>query len=291
MNSRLNQTQYIKNYQMRISILIILLSLFLFITCSMNDNPFSPNKDDLTGNWILVKQKLEKKKDGEIINVTIQNYSIIASCYLYRFTKNKMTTYIHLGDDIDNLTTTFSLSEGKIFVGENEYTNYKTQENTLVLSNSKKTGSVTFCTDNFFEKYYEEIPPGEWSVIKKIPDNANSIKTDGTVFNGNIEISGVDWYVFNATSGKTYVIETTGDFDTYLRLYKVIENDELTLIAADDDGGAGENAQIYWTCSSTETYYFSVRETDDMETGYYGISVISSPVCSVETNPKTGEDK
>ncbi len=50
----------------------------------------------------------------------------------------------------------------------------------------------------------------------------------------------VDWLVFDLPETATVVAETYGDADSYLRLY----NEQLSLIAEDDDSGDGFNAQI-----------------------------------------------
>lgn len=81
---------------------------------------------------------------------------------------------------------------------------------------------------------------------------------------------------FSRVAGKAYVITTTGDCDTDLRLYQV-KGSVLELISSNDDMNEDElNSQITWTCSANGTYYFSVRGYDDEETGSYGISVLSS---------------
>jgi hypothetical protein len=76
-----------------------------------------------------------------------------------------------------------------------------------------------------------------------------------------------DWFKFDASSGKNYVIETFNlglDSDTYLCLY---EPDGATEITCDDDGSGTAAARIIWSCPSDGTYYVQVRHYNENASG------------------------
>ena len=84
----------------------------------------------------------------------------------------------------------------------------------------------------------------------------------GSRYDARIEISsGEDWYLFTATSGIPYTIETHAHsngntMDTVMYLY---DRDGVTQLAYDDDGGEFACSKITWTCTSAGTYYIKVR--------------------------------
>ena len=68
-----------------------------------------------------------------------------------------------------------------------------------------------------------------------------------------------DWVKFDATSGQTYLITTSGlgiAADTYLYLY---DTDGQTLLTSNDDFGNSLASRIMWTAPSTGTYYVLVN--------------------------------
>lgn len=79
-----------------------------------------------------------------------------------------------------------------------------------------------------------------------------------------------DWMRFVAVSGKTYVIETFGSYDTFLHLYGT---DGSTQLASDDDSGEGYCSRIQWTCTTGGTYFVKARGYSSSSTGAYDISV------------------
>jgi len=91
----------------------------------------------------------------------------------------------------------------------------------------------------------------------------------------------VDYYIFSATSGVTYLIETSGSTDTYMELFIP---DGTTIIESDDDSGDEANAQLEWSCTQTGNYFFMIRHYGEEGTGSYGISVtIPSYYLTVES--------
>ena len=145
-----------------------------------------------------------------------------------------------------------------------------------------------------YEPYYENFSIGEnetlWNYIylnavvsypdSYEPDNnasdARWIACNGTEQTHNFHVAGdEDWIKFNATSGATYIIETSNlgpDCDTYIYLY----DSNLTLIAQDDDGGTRLASRIVWNCSMDGIYYVMIRDFDSYAYGndtYYNISI------------------
>jgi hypothetical protein len=102
------------------------------------------------------------------------------------------------------------------------------------------------------------------------PASAKSITTDGVAQSRTLTFHDTDWVSFTAVSGTTYTIQTFGNLDTYLYLY---QSDGVTLIASDDDSGAGTNAMIIWACTTSGTYYFKVRGFSARWMGAYTVSV------------------
>lgn len=260
---------------MRVPIVVIFLSFFIFINCD-KDNPSGSNDAKLIGSWILVKDKETEIENGVVVYIDSMIYTIDESYLLYVFSSSTLTAYSNDGDETTFQAVPYTASGGKI-TAEGESVDYIISGNMLILTARYEEDSLIYIYDAFFDKYTGNIPPDGWPPIPTdtIPSNATTIPTNGTSLNGTLVIDGVDWYLFTATSGKTYVIETTGDIvDTYLRLYEVTGN-VLTMIASNDDYN-DLNARISWSCSSSGTYYFSVKAFDDMEEGDYGISVTSS---------------
>jgi hypothetical protein len=94
------------------------------------------------------------------------------------------------------------------------------------------------------------------------PDGATSIEVGGAAQRHNFcpAADTADWVSFEGRAGTTYEI-TTYDLgaycDTVIALYGA---DGQTLLAADDDGGAGSGSRIVWTAGETTPLYVQVRE-------------------------------
>ena len=86
-----------------------------------------------------------------------------------------------------------------------------------------------------------------------------------------------DWVKFAAVAGYTYVLETSGQIDTYLELYN---SDGTTLIGSDNDGGAGLNSRISWNCPTSGTYFGKVRGYSSDIAGLYSLSLTAVPPLS-----------
>jgi Bacterial pre-peptidase C-terminal domain len=112
-------------------------------------------------------------------------------------------------------------------------------------------------------------------------DYAGNLSTTGTIAAGgsvaaNINFSGdQDWFRTTLTAGTTYWFSDQGSPtgqgtlpDTVLRL---LSNDGATVVASDDDSGAGFNSFIRYTPTTTGTYYVSAQAFGS-NTGTYRLS-------------------
>lgn len=104
--------------------------------------------------------------------------------------------------------------------------------------------------------------------------------TNGIFLPGNIEEPGdVDYFSFVVDPihvDHLYVIETTIPMsdplsDTFLRL---IDKDQLSQLASDDDSGAGVASKILWASIDPGTYYVEVSQSFPDDTGTYSVSVL-----------------
>jgi len=106
------------------------------------------------------------------------------------------------------------------------------------------------------------------------PLTATPIPTDGTPIPGYIESPGDrDYFLFPAEEGWNYLLETselTPEMDTVLALYGL---DGKTLLAEDDNSGAGLASRIEWTCPESGTYFAAVHHADPEGTGGYRLAV------------------
>jgi predicted lipoprotein with Yx(FWY)xxD motif len=103
--------------------------------------------------------------------------------------------------------------------------------------------------------------------------------------------SDYDYMMFNATSGYTYVMETSStvdNTDTYMTLY---DTDGVTELTYNDDY-SGLQSRISWTCTSTGTYYIEVKGYNGAE-GRYSILLLSdepTPTPGPTATPEPGTD-
>ncbi len=93
--------------------------------------------------------------------------------------------------------------------------------------------------------------------------------TMGTPTAGRIEAPGdKDWFQFNAVTGQNYVLEARGGTlaDTTITLYRA---DGSSVLAYNDDGGAGRSGRIEWTATEDSVLYVRVAAFEQRHTGTY----------------------
>lgn len=95
-----------------------------------------------------------------------------------------------------------------------------------------------------------------------------------------------DRYSFNGSAGQQVAIGLTGLFDTYLYLI----GPSGSVIAQDDDGGAGTNSSIpavsgYFSLPSTGTYIVEVTSYAQNTTGNYTLNLGGQSSCNYSISP------
>ncbi|MDP8245384.1 MAG: S8 family serine peptidase [Candidatus Hinthialibacter antarcticus] len=122
------------------------------------------------------------------------------------------------------------------------------------------------------------------------PDDSIALVVNAPAVEGQIAMAGdEDWYRFETSTGGTYVIEThqaSGQvsMDTVLLLFG--PNNRTSLLAIDDEGGAGSFSKISMTLQANAVYYAAVVGFFD-STGFYGIDVNFQPPSPTATPTPT----
>jgi serralysin len=112
----------------------------------------------------------------------------------------------------------------------------------------------------------------------------------GGSYVGDLEVAGDrDWVRVELVPGQTYKIDLEGSgaspvYDTYLRFYDSAGN----YIAQNDDGGSGYNSQIFFSPTTTGSYYIEAAAYNDFYAGEYTISV-DTTVIPVFTNDEIAD--
>lgn len=106
------------------------------------------------------------------------------------------------------------------------------------------------------------------------PGSGTPLTVNAASIPGSIETEGdVDFFSFVAQVGYAYVIETSGPMDSFIDF---IGTGGSTVIASDDDSGAGFSSRIEWTCTNNGTYYVRVRHFSPSGLGTYSICVTAA---------------
>lgn len=108
----------------------------------------------------------------------------------------------------------------------------------------------------------------------------------GDSFTGTLSpVGDQDWVRIQLTAGQTYTFALDGSggtpvSDTFLEL----RNAGGTIVASDDDGGAGTNSAITFTATATGTYFLNARSFNNSYTGGYTLTTAVAPPPTVFTN-------
>lgn len=106
------------------------------------------------------------------------------------------------------------------------------------------------------------------------PLAASPIETDGILITACIEDAGdMDYFLFHATSGRTYRLSTSHPTEEMDSILYLIERDGQGILAVDDNSAGETNARIVWTCTESGIYFLMVRHAQATTgTGCYGLS-------------------
>lgn len=119
-------------------------------------------------------------------------------------------------------------------------------------------------------------PPGGGAGAT-IDDYAGSTATTGTLavggsISGNLESGGdSDWFRVTLTAGTNYHFGITGG--TLTDPYLNVRNGNGTIVASDDDSGAGLNSDLTYTPTTSGIFYLDVRGATTVGTGTYAALV------------------
>ncbi len=258
----------------KVFIFFLSLCLFLLIICDDDANPFSPEKKDLIGNWIATQQYGKIIQSGVVVQEGTMNFTNANSPYVYSFSDDQITLYMHFDNEIDSGSLPYFSSGGKLFVQGMEST---IQGNTLILNGEVNDTNYIVYSTLYLKKYSGTIPPREWLDIHKIPTNSIKIQTNGIPLNKSLSISQTDWYVFDGEINNSYEIRVASNDNNYIdfviKLYETTENGEIQIISNDYGWGT---ASLNWECEITKKYYFSISGDNNDEEGEYKVSVSSS---------------
>ena len=88
------------------------------------------------------------------------------------------------------------------------------------------------------------------------------VNVDGTRASGRIEVSeDADLFQISLLAGETYTIDATAsDTDGLANPYLYLYSPDIELLVSDDDSGAGSNAQLTYTATTSGTYYLGVSD-------------------------------
>jgi hypothetical protein len=120
---------------------------------------------------------------------------------------------------------------------------------------------------------------GAYNVNFNIQDDHGNYAGAATASSDPSSVSGVlgtvddtDWFSFAAVDGTTYSFATMlGTLpDSVLRVWDV---DGTTLLASDDDGGAGLASLLTWTATKDGVYYIDVSSYAAASSGTYTLSI------------------
>ena len=123
---------------------------------------------------------------------------------------------------------------------------------------------------------YWHTDPDEWDPDDDTPMGATPLIADeiGDVTPQHTlsEADRYDFFSISMTTGRVYVLESTGSSATYGELYRSTSiNSPSSLIAKDDDSGEDNNFKITYAPTVSQTYYLRVRTTPLGEPAKYSI--------------------
>ena len=93
----------------------------------------------------------------------------------------------------------------------------------------------------------------------------------GDVADGRIGRGDEDYFVFEARRNSVYILETHAEFDTYMELY----DEDIYLLASDDDGGDDSASRLLWTAPESGTFLVLMRGYGSSDSGSYELSLTS----------------
>lgn len=163
-------------------------------------------------------------------------------------------------------------------LGERDTLTAVREGSSLRLGAESTFGDIDLIVNLFFTAYTGAFPPPAWAggsdeVSNGTPGEAIAVTVDSSAQVHFLSPGAEAWYRFEAVAGRSYLIRTFGNTDTYLELF---DSTAVNLLEENDDydvQDAAWNAGIEWTATASGTYYFVVTGYDSVESGTYTLSV------------------
>jgi len=259
----------------------LLLPALLFVSC---EDVVIDYASDIVGIYFV---------ETSVINGTATNYSQLPSeeAWIIDISKESLLSY---ENDVNQCDTTYSMGIKAIskvtdttivFEDETSY-EYSIGDDQLLLYDGDDILTL--------ESYTSEFPPVSWVDPTQLenddyePDSSVALATRISAASAvqthySAVCDDVDFYIFEALSGTSYIIEvntgSTSNVDLTISLYNLAGD---SIAYNDDKSSTKIDPYLEWTCEVTGDYYFVVKKywdyldpgnSLDDEHGEYSISI------------------
>lgn len=209
----------------------------------------------VNANWFIRSWNLWKLVDNEAIDISDWHWSLNLN---YR--GNWDTIGVKAQDD-----------QIEIFINGTSVGKYT--------DNSFRNGNIGLVVGGNTQAEFDDVSVYREEII--VDDHGNNVLeatqiSKNSSINGNIEVAGdEDFFKFQAIAGLEYQLETRLNtlIDSFLYLY---DQNGISLIVSDDDGGVGYASKITWNCTNSGVYYIKVKAYNSTQTGTYTLSLQES---------------
>lgn len=252
-------------------------------TMSLRSSPVNPSP--YTGAWYAASGQVSYREGTsqgtEETTYTIQTTPFILELFPYSVVIHQ---FIRGRYESDTVRIVYVNSSTVILDGD---TLSFTQSGNQIQVYFEKTDGTDYYQETItLLPYYGQIPPAAWTTGPDVPSSATPLTVNASPVNSSLARGEQEWYYFTAAAGAAYQVETGGSLvDTYMTLYR-LNGSSLVMVASDDDGGTEANARIVFSADAGGTYYVLVEGYDDMETGYYTISVATGGILKTAGAPQ-----
>ncbi len=226
-------------------------------------------------------------ESGEIMGETIDLSDLpVEDALFIKITRDEVITYENSEDHCDEAYTMESdeiegVTETAILFTDGSETGYSIVDGKLRIDDD---GDIFVLA-----AYLGTLPPASWMDPSLLtndtyePNNdistATTIAAGGTIQNHYMGACGdEDYFMFSATSGRTYIMETNTPLDEFLDLTLSLYAGNGTFLDSDDDSGTDLNPSLHWTCQVSGDYYFLIEGFWSDDIGNYSVAVIESGV-------------
>lgn len=297
---------------MKLKFTVFLLAVaLLFSGC-----PFGSDDEDdnpLLGKWVFTSYTEITYEDGTLDETYEDTYNPALDNYftaeIIEFQENKVFTYYNNDDDntYEYFDEDYEVKKNKILVNEEEVP-FRIENNVLIIETVDEfewdgKDYLVEITDRY-TKYTGPIPPESWTTPltndtyenDNTAENATPITVNADPQSHTLTTGDEDWFTFNTTAGKKYLIIVGSYTDVVIRLY----DDQLRYITYDDDNdryievnnfGYDVQSVLWWEAEESKQLYFKVEGYTDTNTGYYAVAVVETTYDPFAKSAGTEEKK